>query len=78
MGDRARTLAPLLPRVVNTKPAFVSLESDFRTNVGSAFTLSATVKEEISLPSLNPRKAIMCVATLNWALFTDIDSYLDM
>jgi len=47
-GGRASTLAPLLPRFVTTKPAFESFESDFRTKVGSAFTLSARVAEEIS------------------------------
>ncbi len=41
-----------MPRFVTTKPAFESLESDFRTKVGSAFTLSARVAEEISSPFL--------------------------
>jgi hypothetical protein len=43
-------LAPLLPRFVTTKLAFESLESDFRTKVGSAFTLSARIVDEISSP----------------------------
>src|ERR1700751_4222717 len=70
-GERASMLAPLLPRFVTTKPAFESLESDFRTNVGCAFTLSARVAEGISTPYLNPRAAMMCAATANWTLFTD-------
>jgi hypothetical protein len=41
-------LAPFLPRVVMTRPALESLERDFLTKVGSAFTLSARVAEEIS------------------------------
>src|SRR2546425_3645376 len=73
-GGRASTLAPLLPRFVTTKPAFESLESDFRTNVGSAFTLSARVTEDISSPWWNPSAAMMCAATENWTLFTDITS----
>src|SRR6266436_9354116 len=71
-GGRASTLAPLLPRFVTTKPAFESLERDFRTNVGSAFTLSARVAEEISSPWRKPKAAMMCAATANWTLFTDI------
>src|SRR5467141_4194459 len=71
-GGRASTLAPFLPRFVTTKPAFESLESDFRTNVGSAFTLSARVAEEISSPWRNPSATMMCAATANWTLFTDI------
>jgi hypothetical protein len=51
-GERESVLAPLFPRFVTTKPAFESLESDLRTNVGTAFTLSARVPEEISLPYL--------------------------
>ena len=65
-------LAPLLPRFVTTKPVFGSLESDFRTKVGCALTLSARVADEISSPHLNPRAAMMCAATANWTLFTDI------
>jgi hypothetical protein len=57
---------------VTTNPAFESLESDFRTKVGSAFTLSARVAEEISSPWRNPSAAMMCAATANWTLFTDI------
>src|SRR2546425_11301780 len=71
-GGRASTLAPLLPRFVTTKPAFESLESDFRTNVGSAFTLSARVTEDIASPWWNPSAAMMCAATANWRLFADI------
>jgi hypothetical protein len=51
-GERESVLAPLLPLFVTTKRAFESLESDFRTNVGSAFTLSARVADEISSPCL--------------------------
>src|SRR5882724_646919 len=72
LGARASTLAPLFPRVVTTNPAFESFESDFRTKVGSAFTLSARVADEISAPWSNPRTAMMCAATANWTLFTDI------
>src|ERR1700726_1257045 len=71
-GGRASTLDPLLPRFVTTKPAFESLESDFRTKVGSAFTLSARVADESSAPRSNPRTAMMCAATANWTLFTDM------
>src|SRR6202023_1385247 len=71
-GGRASTLDPLLPRFVTTKPAFESLESDFRTKVGSALTLSARVADEISAPWSNPRTAMMCAATANWTLFTDM------
>src|SRR3984893_8655610 len=73
-GGRASTLAPPLPRVVTTNPAFESLESDFRTKVGSAFTLSARVAEEISSPWQNPSAAMMCAATANWTLFADMKS----
>src|SRR5580765_4619741 len=73
-GGRASTLDPLLPRFVTTKPAFESLESDFRTKVGSAFTLPARVADEISSPWPNPRTAIMCTATVNWTLFADMTS----
>src|ERR1700719_4677871 len=73
-GVRASTLDPLLPRFVTTKPAFESLESDFRTKVGSAFTLSARVADDISSPWSNPRTAMMCAATENWTLFTDMTS----
>src|SRR5260370_22984443 len=73
-GGRASTLAPLLPRFVTTKAAFESFESDFRTNVGSAFTLSARIAEEISSPWRKPRAAMMCTATVNWTLFTDMIS----
>src|SRR5215472_5112297 len=73
-GGRASTLAPLLPRFVTTKPAFESLESDFRTKVGSAFTLSARVAEEISSAWKYPKAAMMWAATVNWTLLTDITS----
>src|SRR6266852_2004149 len=73
-GGRASTLAPLLPLFVTTKPAFESLESDFRTKVGSAFTLSARIADVISSPRRKPREAMMCAATVNWTLFTDIPS----
>src|ERR1700736_4669318 len=71
-GGRASTLDPLLPRFVTTKPAFESLESDFRTKVGSALTLSARVADETSAPWSKPRTAMMCAATANWTLFTDM------
>src|SRR5260370_39153019 len=73
-GGRASTLAPLLPRFVTTKPAFESLESDFRTKEGSAFTLSARAAEEISSQWKEPRAAMMGAATVNWTLFTDTPS----
>jgi hypothetical protein len=50
LGERVSVLAPFLPRVVAIRPAFESFERDFLTKVGSAFTLSARVDEEISLP----------------------------
>src|SRR6266567_698744 len=73
-GERESMLAPLLPRFVTTKPAFESLASDFRTQVGSALTLSARIVDEISSPGKQPRAAIMCASTGNWTLFTDITS----
>src|SRR3984957_12857147 len=76
LGGRARTLAPLFPRVVTTKPALESLDSDFRTNVGFAFTLSARSAEPASPPGQTPSAAMMCVATANWTLFADIGASL--
>src|SRR5271156_501099 len=71
-GERVSPLAPFLPRVVTIKPAFESFERDFLTNVGSAFTLSARVAEGISSPLWKPRAAMMCAATVNWTLLTDM------
>src|SRR5271169_330268 len=73
-GERVSPLAPFLPRVVTIKPAFESFERDFLTNVGSAFTLSARVDEGISSPLRKPRAAMMCAATVNWTLLTDMSS----
>jgi hypothetical protein len=64
-GERVRVLAPFLPRVVTIRPALESFESDFLTKVGSAFTLSARVAEEISFPRKKPSAAIMWAATVN-------------
>src|SRR5271170_6685130 len=72
LGERGSLLAPFLPRVVTTRPAFESFERDFLTNVGSAFTLSARVAEGISSPLRKPRAAMMCAATVNWTLLTDM------
>src|SRR5271155_2006130 len=72
LGERGSLLAPFLPRVVTTRPAFESFERDFLTNVGSAFTLSARIAEGVSSPSRKPRAAMMCAATVNWTLFADI------
>jgi hypothetical protein len=47
------------------RPALESFERDFRTKVGSAFTLFATVAEGISLPRKAARAAMTCVATVN-------------
>src|SRR5271155_497511 len=71
-GERVSSLAPFLPRVVTTRPAFESFERDFLTNVGSAFTLSARVAEGISSPLRKPRAAMMCAATVNWTLLADM------
>src|SRR5258705_13696622 len=72
LGGRVSPLAPFLPRVVTISPAFESFERDFLTNVGSAFTLSARVAEGISSPLRNPRAAMICAATVNCTLLTDI------
>src|SRR5277367_6597810 len=72
LGERGSLLAPFLPRVVTTRPAFESFERDFLTNVGSAFTLSARIADEKSSPSRKPRAAMMCAATVNWTLLTDM------
>jgi hypothetical protein len=63
-----------MPRFVTTKPGFESLGSDFRAKVGSAVTLVARVADEISSPWSNPRTAMMCAATENWTLVTDMSS----
>ena len=63
-----------LAALCHDQRAFESFESDFRTKVGSAFTLSARVAEDISSPCLYPRAAMMCAATVNWTLFTDMPS----
>src|SRR6266403_252913 len=72
LGERVSLLAPFLPRVVTIRPAFESFERDFLTNVGSAFTLSARVAERISSLFRKPRAAMMCAATVNWTLLTDM------
>src|SRR6266436_4613901 len=74
LGERVSPLAPFLPRVVTIRPAFESFERDFLTNVGSAFTLSARVAEGIRSPLRKPRAAMMCAATVNRTLFTDMPS----
>jgi len=50
---------------VTIRPALESFEIDFLTKVGSAFTLSARVAEEIPFPGKKPSAAIMCAATVN-------------
>jgi hypothetical protein len=64
-GESVRVLAPFLPRVVVTRPALESFESDFLTNVGCAFTLAATAAEEISLSRKLPSRAMIWAATVN-------------
>jgi hypothetical protein len=60
-------LTPFSPRVVTIRPALESFESDFLTNVGSAFTRSARVAEKDFLPvkKAKRRHNVRCNRELN-------------